>query len=48
MKVRYKYRVYPTIHQEKDLGKLFGCCRVVYNDAKAYCDDLYEQNKKKA
>ena len=47
MKVRYKYRVYPTIHQEKNLGKLFGCCRVVYNDAKAYCDDLYKQNKKK-
>ena len=47
MKVRYKYRVYPTIHQEKDLGKLFGCCRVVYNDAKAYCDDLYKQNNKK-
>lgn len=47
MKVRYKYRVYPTIHQEKELSKLFGCCRVVYNDAKAYCDDLYKQNKKK-
>ena len=47
MKVRYKYRVYPTIHQVKELSKLFGCCRVVYNDAKVYCDDLYKQNKKK-
>lgn len=47
MKVRYKYRIYPTIPQKKELSKSFGCGRVVYNDAKAYCDDLYKQNKKK-
>ena len=47
MKARYKYRLYPTALQVKKLSKLFGCCRVVYNDALAYCNDLYEQNQKK-
>ena len=30
----------------KDLSKLFGCCRVVHNDALACCNDFYKQNKK--
>ncbi|WP_190972541.1 RNA-guided endonuclease InsQ/TnpB family protein [Bifidobacterium myosotis] len=30
--VRYRYRVYPTTMQEQALRRLFGCCRVVWND----------------
>lgn len=35
MKARYQYRIYPTDHQRLGLAKLFGCCRVVWNDALA-------------
>lgn len=35
MKVRYQYRIYPTTNQQIELAKLFGCCRVVWNDALA-------------
>ena len=35
MKARYQYRIYPTQQQVKGLNQLFGCCRVVYNDALA-------------
>lgn len=35
MKARYQYRIYPTDRQQKGLSKLFGCCRVVWNDALA-------------
>ncbi|MCY7337136.1 MAG: helix-turn-helix domain-containing protein [Chamaesiphon sp.] len=37
MKLRYQYRIYPTQQQQYDLARLFGCCRVVYNDALALC-----------
>lgn len=30
--VRYRYRAYPTAVQEQALRRLFGCCRVVWND----------------
>ncbi|MDB9496817.1 RNA-guided endonuclease TnpB family protein [Spirulina major CS-329] len=35
MKSRYQYRIYPTPGQQAELAKLFGCCRVVWNDALA-------------
>lgn len=35
MKARYQYRIYPTQQQVKGLSQLFGCCRVVWNDALA-------------
>ncbi|MDB9493323.1 RNA-guided endonuclease TnpB family protein, partial [Spirulina subsalsa CS-330] len=35
MKSRYQYRIYPTPGQQTELAKLFGCCRVVWNDALA-------------
>jgi putative transposase len=35
MKARYSYRIYPTDQQRLGLAKLFGCCRVVWNDALA-------------
>lgn len=39
MKSRYKYRFYPTPGQQTKLSRLFGCCRVVWNDALAFCRD---------
>lgn len=30
--VRYRYRIYPTRGQEWAANRLFGCCRVLYND----------------
>lgn len=35
MKARYQYRIYPTQQQVNGLSQLFGCCRVVWNDALA-------------
>jgi putative transposase len=35
MKARYKYRFYPTDQQQQNLARLFGCVRVVWNDALA-------------
>ncbi|MEG4348103.1 RNA-guided endonuclease TnpB family protein, partial [Microcoleus sp. A003_D6] len=37
MKARYQYRIYPTHQQQQSLAQLFGCCRVVWNDALAIC-----------
>ncbi|BAY92638.1 MULTISPECIES: RNA-guided endonuclease InsQ/TnpB family protein [unclassified Tolypothrix] len=37
MKARYQYRFYPTDQQRQSLRSLFGCVRVVWNDALAIC-----------
>ena len=37
MKARYRYRFYPTNQQRQRLAQLFGCVRVVWNDALAFC-----------
>ena len=37
MKARCQYRFYPTDQQRQSLAQLFGCVRVVYNDALAIC-----------
>jgi putative transposase len=37
MKARYQYRIYPTDQQQKNLARLFGCVRVVWNDALGLC-----------
>jgi putative transposase len=37
MKARYQYRFYPTDQQQQNLAQLFGCVRVVWNDALAFC-----------
>ncbi len=37
MKARYQYRFYPTLQQKASLSQLFGCIRVVWNDALAIC-----------
>ncbi|AGF51558.1 transposase [Synechocystis sp. PCC 6803] len=39
MKLRYQYRFYPTNQQRQGLAQLFGCVRVVWNDALAFCKD---------
>ncbi len=43
MKARYQYRIYPTDQQTQSLAQLFGCVRVVWNDALALC----KQSEKK-
>jgi putative transposase len=47
MKLRYRYRIYPNTQQKWQLAKLFGCCRVVWNDALAYCLQQYKKGEKK-
>ncbi|MCF4966313.1 RNA-guided endonuclease InsQ/TnpB family protein [Nostoc sp. CMAA1605] len=37
MKARYQFRFYPTDQQQKLLAQLFGCVRVVWNDALTIC-----------
>jgi putative transposase len=37
MKARYQYRIYPSQQQCQSLARVFGCCRVVWNDALALC-----------
>ena len=39
MKARYQYRFYPTDAQKQSLVRLFGCVRVVWNDALAICNN---------
>lgn len=33
--IRYNYRLYPTVGQQRSLARAFGCARVVFNDALA-------------
>ncbi|VXD22734.1 transposase [Planktothrix serta PCC 8927] len=47
MKLRYRYRIYPTDQQKGLISRLFGCCRVVFNDALAYCQEQYRAGNKK-
>ena len=47
MKARYRYRLYPTACQQVSLAKLFGCTRVVWNDALAHCIEEYRAGHKK-
>ena len=37
MKARYQYRFYPSNQQQVSLAQLFGCVRVVWNDALVTC-----------
>jgi transposase, IS605 OrfB family, central region len=47
MKLRYRYRIYPTTQQKRLISQLFGCCRVVFNDALAHCQEAYLKGHKK-
>lgn len=42
MKQRYSYRAYPTTRQQRDLSRLFGCCRHIYNSVIADRQMVYE------
>lgn len=44
---RYRYRAYPTQTQITPIKKVFGCTRVVFNDALALCKAEYEATGKK-
>ncbi|BDM82888.1 RNA-guided endonuclease InsQ/TnpB family protein [Acaryochloris marina] len=46
MKLRYRYRVYPTPVQANRLAQMFGCTRVVWNDALTFCQQQYAQGGK--
>jgi putative transposase len=39
--MRYRYRIEPTPAQAAMLGRVFGCCRVVFNDALHVREDAY-------
>ncbi|HYB39672.1 MAG TPA: RNA-guided endonuclease TnpB family protein [Mycobacterium sp.] len=41
MQKRYRYRIEPTATQRQMLGRVFGCCRVVFNDALRVGDQAY-------
>ena len=38
---RYRYRAYSKKGQKQPIAALFGCVRVVYNDALAYSEEQY-------
>ncbi|MEV6863163.1 transposase [Streptosporangium subroseum] len=43
MQLRYNFRLYPTITQERSLARAFGCARVVFNDGLRMRQDAREQ-----
>ena len=45
MKLRYQYRLYPTQRQQTELSKVFGCARVVWNDALRIACDTPKREK---
>ncbi|WP_309729411.1 RNA-guided endonuclease TnpB family protein [Chamaesiphon sp. OTE_75_metabat_556] len=46
MKARFRYRVYPKPTQISALNQLFGCVRVVWNDALNFCNQSYRDGVK--
>ena len=44
--VRYRYRVYPTPGQAQSLARVFGCARVVFNDALRLREDAHARGEK--
>ncbi len=40
--MRYRYRIEPTPAQQAMLARVFGCCRVVFNDALRVRDEAYQ------
>jgi len=47
LKARYKYRIYPNHIQVTRINQLFGCCRYVWNQSLAHCNQLYANGSKK-
>jgi putative transposase len=46
MQMRYRYRIEPTPAQQGVLARVFGCARVVFNDALRIRDDAYRAGVK--
>jgi putative transposase len=46
MKARYRFRLYPHPHQRRRLAEVFGCCRVVWNQALAHCQEARQAGEK--
>lgn len=46
MQMRYRYRIEPTVAQRQMLARVFGCCRVVFNDALRVRDQAYRAGMK--
>ena len=46
MLARYRYRIEPTTAQATALARVFGCCRVVYNDALRVREQAYRAGVK--
>ena len=46
MQMRYRYRIEPTMAQQAMLARVFGCCRVVFNDALRVRDEAYRAGEK--
>jgi putative transposase len=44
--VRYRYRLEPTPRQQRELSRVFGCCRVVFNDALRLRQQAYRAGMK--
>ena len=44
--MRYRYRIEPTPAQRRILRRVFGCCRVVFNDALRVRDEAYQAGTK--
>jgi putative transposase len=47
VKVRYRFRFYPTKEQEQKLAQVFGCCRYVYNRALRWRTDAWFERQEK-
>jgi putative transposase len=46
MKMRFRYRIEPTQRQQRMLGRVFGCARVVFNDALRVRDEAYRAGER--
>jgi putative transposase len=46
MQRRYRYRIEPTDAQQRMLARVFGCCRVVFNDALRVRGEAYRAGTK--
>ncbi|MFE3444138.1 RNA-guided endonuclease InsQ/TnpB family protein [Nocardia sp. NPDC059180] len=46
VQLRYNFRLYPTVGQQRSLAKAFGCARVVYNDALRARQDAFEAGRR--
>ena len=46
VKVRYRYRIYPSPGQQQALARVFGCARVVYNDCLRVRDEACAAGEK--